>query len=33
VAMVLGLPQNLKVTTRADLTAARRWTRPRGGRR
>ena len=29
VAMVAGLPQNLKVTSRADLSAARRWVRPR----
>ena len=27
VAMVPGLAQNLKITTRADLAAARRWTR------
>jgi 2-C-methyl-D-erythritol 4-phosphate cytidylyltransferase len=27
VAMVTGLPQNLKVTTRADLATARRWAR------
>ena len=33
VAMVAGLPQNLKVTSRADLAAARRWVRPRGSRR
>jgi 2-C-methyl-D-erythritol 4-phosphate cytidylyltransferase len=25
VALVPGLPQNLKVTTREDLTMARRW--------